>query len=59
MPEPELPRSCPRCLSRLVAGRDIPGCLRCGWEDYDEMETGVSSLLGSPLSELASRGQRQ
>ena len=45
MPEPQLPTSCPQCLSRLVAGRDIP----CGWEDYGEMETCVSSLLGSPL----------
>ena len=41
MPESQLPTSCPRCLSRLVADRDIP----CGWEDYGEMETGVSSLL--------------
>ena len=24
MPESQLPRRCPRCLSRLVAGRDIP-----------------------------------
>ena len=48
MPEPQLPTSCPRCLSRLVADRDIPAA-HCGWEDYGEMETGVSSLLGSPL----------
>ena len=45
MPEPQLPTSCPRRLSRLVADRDIP----CGWEEYGEMETGVSSPLGSPL----------
>ena len=58
MPVPQLPRSCPRCLARLGPGRDIPGCLQCGWEDYDQMETGVGSLTGSPLSELAIRGQR-
>ena len=58
MPVPQLPRSYPRCLAKLVRGRDVSGCLQCGWEDYDQMETGVGSLLGSPRSELASRGQR-
>ena len=59
MPEPRMPRSCPRCLASLVRGRDVPGCLYCGWEDYDRMDTGVGSLVGSPLSEFASRGQRK
>ena len=25
---------CPKCSANLVGGRDLPGCWRCGWEDY-------------------------
>ena len=50
---------CPKCSANLVGGRDLPGCWRCGWEDYSQVGTGLTPLIGSPLSELASRGQRQ
>ena len=52
----QLPRRCLRCLSRLVNGRDVPGCLHCGWDDYDRMNVRVSPLLGSSMSVLASMG---
>ena len=50
---------CPKCTANLIGGRDLPGCWRCGWEDYSQLGTGLTPLIGSPLSELASRGQRQ
>ena len=50
---------CPKCTANLIGGRDLPGCWRCGWEDYSQLGTGLTPLIGSLLSELASRGQRQ
>ena len=50
---------CPKCTANLNGGRDLPGCWRCGWEDYSQVGTVLTPLIGSQLSELASRGQRQ
>ena len=46
----EAPPSCPRCAAQLVPGRDLPGCWRCGWENYDQPAAYRFSLLGSSMT---------
>ena len=48
---------CPKCSAILLHGRDLPGCWRCGWEDYEQRRVVLGSLVGSPMADLASRGQ--
>ena len=46
---------CPQVTATLIDGRDLPGCWRCGWEDYSQLGAGITPLLGSSISELAAR----
>ena len=52
----QAPAVCPKCIANLIGGRDLPGCWRCVWEDYSQLGTGITPLLGSSMSELAARG---
>ena len=47
------PMVCPKCSANLIGGRDLPGCWRCGWEDYSQPGTGTAPLIGSSMSEPA------
>ena len=49
----QAPAACPRCTVTLIGGRDLPGCWRCGCEDYSQLGTGIAPLIGSSMSELA------
>ena len=51
----QAPAVCPKCSATLIRGRDLPGCWRCGWEDYYQLVGGITPLLGSSISELAAR----
>ena len=51
----QAPAVCPKCSANLIGGRDLPGCWRCGWEDYSQPGAGITPLLGSSMSELAAR----
>ena len=51
----QAPTVCPKCSATLIGGRDLPGCWRCGWEDYSQPGTGITPLIGSSMSELAAR----
>ena len=51
----QVPAACPKCSTTLIGGRDLPGCWRCVWEDYSQLGTGITPLLGSSMSELAGR----
>ena len=51
----QAPAVCPKCSATLIRGRDLPGCWRCGWEDYYQLVGGITPLLGSSMSELAAR----
>ena len=48
---------CPKCSATLTVGRDLPGCWRCGREDYSQLVGGLTLLIGSSMSELAARGR--
>ena len=48
---------CPQVTATLIDGRDLPGCWRCGWEDYSQLGAGITPLLGSSMSELAAMGR--
>ena len=52
----QAPAVCPKCSATLIRGRDLPGCWRCGWEDYSQPGTGIPPLIGSSISELAAMG---
>ena len=47
----QVPVVCPKCSATLIGGRDLSGCWRCGWEDYSQLGTGLTQLLGSSMSE--------
>ena len=47
----QAPAACPKCSANLIGGRDVPGCWRCGWEDYYQLVGGITPLLGSSMSE--------
>ena len=47
----QAPALCPKCSANLIRGRDLPGCWRCGWEDYYQLVGGITPLLGSSMSE--------
>ena len=51
----QAPAVCQKCSANLIGGRDLPGCWRCGWEDYSQLVGGITSLIGSSISELAAR----
>ena len=51
----QAPTVCPKCSANLIGGRDLPGCWRCGWEDYSHLGAGTAPLIGSSMSELAAR----
>ena len=51
----QVPAVCQKCSANLIGGRDLPGCWRCGWEDYSQPGTGITPLIGSSISELAAR----
>ena len=51
----QAPTVCPKCSATLIRGRDLPGCWRCGWEDYSQLGAGTAPLIGSSMSELAAR----
>ena len=51
----QAPAVCPKCTATLIGGRDLPGCWRCGWEDYFQPGTGITPLIGRSISELAAR----
>ena len=52
----QAPAVCQKCSATLIGGRDLPGCWRCGWEDYSQPGTGITPLIGSSISELAAMG---
>ena len=47
----QVPVVCSKCSATLIGGRDLSGCWRCGWEDYSQLGTGLTQLLGSSMSE--------
>ena len=53
----QVPAVCQKCSATLTGGRDLPGCWRCGREDYSRLGTGLTPLLRSSMSELAARGR--
>ena len=53
----QAPAVCQKCSATLIGGRDLPGCWRCGWEDYSQPGTGITPLIGSSISELAAMGR--
>ena len=51
----QVPAVCQKCSANLIGGRDLPGCWRCGWEDYSQLGAGTAPLIGRSISELAAR----
>ena len=47
----QAPAVCQKCSATLIGGRDLPGCWRCGWEDYSQLVGGITPLIGSSMSE--------